>query len=310
MQTIEANPATETENQNTRNMPGRPTFVIYHDNCADGFAAATVAYLCFGDAATYLPAQYGKPFPGIPDGARVFILDFSWPYNPEAREKLNELAERTILTVIDHHKTAAESLKGRWFAHFEEHKSGAVMAWEYFRDYDPDSVFGEVPELLLYVQDRDLWRWELPSSKAVSAGLAARPKVLAEWAQMLREGYVEILNLKNEGAAILRYQKLLVEQIVANRRVVHLGRWKFTAVNTQTLMSECCDRLLEMGEEAGEPHEFVAAYFYEPSTQVDGGVARKWSLRSRPGFDCSVVAKEFGGGGHAQACGFTEELGA
>jgi nanoRNase/pAp phosphatase (c-di-AMP/oligoRNAs hydrolase) len=36
---------------------------------------------------------------------------------------------------------------------------------------------------------------------------------------------------------------------------------------------------------------------------------RKWSLRSRPGFDVAAVAKSLGGGGHAQAAGFVEERG-
>ena len=57
----------------------------------------------------------------------------------------------------------------------------------------------------------------------------------------------------------------------------------------------------DVGHELLARHEnspFVAMYF----DTKEGG--RVYSLRSHPEFDCSVVAKRFGGGGHAQAAGF------
>ena len=45
---------------------------------------------------------------------------------------------------------------------------------------------------------------------------------------------------------------------------------------------------------------FVGAYYED----ADG--ARRWSLRSRPDFDVSEVAKQLGGGGHRAGVGFRE----
>lgn len=105
----------------------KPTFVLYHANCPDGFAAARAAWMSLGDAATYLPVSYGDPLPAIPDGSEVYIVDFSYP-----RPILEELEARCGLTVIDHHATAQEALSGLAFAHFDMSKSGAVLTWEHF----------------------------------------------------------------------------------------------------------------------------------------------------------------------------------
>lgn len=43
-------------------------------------------------------------------------------------------------------------------------RSGAAIAWEHFHN-------DEMPDLIRYIEDRDLWRWELPDSEAVSEAL-------------------------------------------------------------------------------------------------------------------------------------------
>ena len=59
--------------------------------------------------------------------------------------------------------------------------------------------------------------------------------------------------------------------------------------------SEHLNGLLEKHADA----PFVASYF----RREDG--LWQFSLRSRKGFDVSEIAKHYGGGGHAQAAGFT-----
>lgn len=49
--------------------------------------------------------------------------------------------------------------------HFDNNRSGALLAWDHFF---PDSP---PPQTLLYIQDRDLWKWELPHSKQISNAL-------------------------------------------------------------------------------------------------------------------------------------------
>ena len=85
------------------------TYVLYHANCADGFGAAWAAHLALSGKCHLIPVSYGSPLPpDIPDGSRVYILDFSY-----SQEIMDALAQRCTLTVIDHHETSEEALKGR-----------------------------------------------------------------------------------------------------------------------------------------------------------------------------------------------------
>ncbi len=61
-------------------MADSPIYVIYHDPCMDGFSAAWAACQKFGNAATYIPARYGQPFPKdkIPPDSKVYLLDSSY----------------------------------------------------------------------------------------------------------------------------------------------------------------------------------------------------------------------------------------
>lgn len=286
----------------------KPALVLYHGpHCADGFAAALVAWEYFGGGAQahFVPVNYGDPVPAVPEGvSTIYVLDFSFP-----REVLLDWCRQHQVVVLDHHKTAEEELgKLRGvdglFVRFDREKSGCVMAWEYFREVPDSPIFGEVPELLLYVQDRDLWEWLLPYSEEVSAGLTIRPREFAEWARLLDTGLggrEAIAELKVEGETVLRCRRQLVESIVANAREIAIGALTVPAVSTPVLVDEVCERMLELNP----GFAMVASFRDVVSTQ--GGL-RRWSLRSRPGFDCSVVAKAFNGGGHAQAAGFEQHF--
>ena len=276
------------------------TFVLYHAHCADGFGAAFAAWLALGaDGVTYTAVNYGEPLPEIPDGSRVYILDFSYD-----RETLIALAARTKLTVIDHHKTAAEALAGLPFATFDMAKSGAILAWEYFQG--TGACIGEAPQLLLYVQDRDLWRWELPQSREFAAGLSLQACTFPHWHVLANEwprfntSNAQIMkSIIREGGVVLRYQRQLVDSIAARACMCEVDGHQMPVANTPVLISETCEELLRRN-----PEFPAAANFFR---MEDGADSCKliWSLRSRPECDVSEIARKFGGGGHRQAAGFT-----
>lgn len=255
--------------------------VLYHGNCPDGFGAAYAAWKKYGDDAEYIPVQYGEPIRADLAGHDVLIVDFSYP-----RDQLEALrAHAASLLVIDHHKTAAEALDGLPYAIFDMHKSGAVLTWEHLHAQP-------VPPLLLYVQDRDLWAWALADSKEVSAALWCCPRTFGEW------DAIDVSDLATEGAAILRYKRTIIEQMAANTRLRTLGGHVVPVVNASVEFSEVGERLCELHPDA----PFSAYYF-------DRADKRQWGMRSRGGFDCSGVAKQYGGGGHPGAAGFTSEIG-
>ncbi len=144
------------------------TYVLYHAHCTHGFGAAYAAWKIHGDKAIYLPVKYDNPMPKLKHRSQVFIVDFSYP-----KEELLELASQMHqVTVLDHHKTAEEDLREIDLSEapnlaitFDMNKSGAVLAWEHFHPGE------EIPKLILHIQDKDLWRFDLADTKKVIASL-------------------------------------------------------------------------------------------------------------------------------------------
>lgn len=261
-------------------------YVLYHGNCQDGLGAKRAAYYRFKDDATYIPVFYHKPMPEIPDGAEVYILDFSYP-----REELLRLHSRTVLTVIDHHKTAAEELRGLGFAFFDMEKSGAVLAWEYFNPEIP------VPKILLRIQDRDIWRWQYKDTKDVLSMVTLAGENFDLWDD-LENNYED--TIKN-GKAVSAYQDHCVKKGVEpdKFKIVTYKGHKAALVCCTHMVSEICNALC-LTPMLGV--DFTIGFFITP----EGTAAL--SFRSDGNFDVSVLAKELGGGGHKPAAGASMKL--
>src|SRR5512143_3990067 len=83
---------------------------------------------------------------------------------------------------------------------------------------------------------------------------------------------------------------------LAEARPELIGGYVVPCVNLPYMnCSEYVGRLLT---QSGPTVPFAAGYFRR------GDGMWQFSLRSRPGFDCSAVAQSFCGGGHPQAAGF------
>ena len=89
------------------------------------------------------------------------------------------------------------------------------------------------------MEDRDLWKWELPNSPEVSAALESHPKDFSVWDQL------DAGELAREGKTILRHNRLQVERIVQHSALQDIVGWRVPAVNTPLLASEACEALLE-----------------------------------------------------------------
>ena len=255
--------------------------VIYHANCIDGFTAAYVAWLKHGEAAEYLPAQYGDEPPDV-TGSDVLVVDFSYP-----RAVLTSMKEKAAsLSVLDHHKTARQELEGLDFCHFDMARSGAGLAW--------DELFTGVkrPPLIDYVEDRDLWRWQLAESREVSAWISSWKREFEGWKKLDEDLRLRRGDAVREGAAILRALDGYVEGLSDKGRVCRVGDHSVPVINTTHATSELVGAL-------AKEHPFAVGWF----EREDGKFV--YSLRSRGDFDVSEVAKQFGGGGHRNAAGFT-----
>lgn len=264
------------------------THIIYHGNCYDGFGAAWAAWKVHGLNAIYHPAKYGEEPPALDKDANVVIVDFSYP-----RAKLEAFAATVnSLRVLDHHKTAEEDLRGFPGAVFDMNHSGAYLSWIFFHPQ------AEIPRLIRYVEDRDLWRFQLQDSKAISAWLQSHGYDFEVWSKLAEALDQDYLRCAAEGGAILRAKEQMVKQMADNAVVRDVGGYQVPVANATCYFSEVGEELCVRNPDAA-----FAAYYLD---RKDG--KRQWGLRSRNGFDVSVVAKQMGGGGHKAAAGFVESL--
>jgi len=259
------------------------SIILYHGQCTDGFGSAFAAWKKFKDEAEYYPCVYGQPLPEVPAGSDVYMIDFS-----VGREEMLSLLSHCDgnLTVLDHHKSAEENLRGlESFCTFDMNRSGAMMAWNHFHP-------GVEPlQLIKYIQDRDLWTKKLAYTEEVHAALSSYPQDFNVW----DEFYLD--NMIKEGKALIRYRKQLVSIICDKSEICELDGHSVALVNATSHWSECGEELLKRYPKC----DYAATWYLD-------GTAQKWSLRSLPGFDVSVIAKKRGGGGHACASGYVEYL--
>ena len=272
-------------------MPSENIAVIYHAHCPDGFGAAYAAWKTLGLNARYIPLPNGASPPEMDPATRIYILDLSFN-----RDRMLELHHRhgvDNVKVLDHHVSAQRSIGDMPNCHFDMARSGAVIAWEHFHPDQP------TPVLLRYVQDCDLWRWELNRSRAVSAYIASLEQDFDQWDRTALEMAADPEPIFKTGEAIERFNRISVERLVANHHLVSIGDHQVPAVNSPLLNSDIGEALLQRFP--GAP--FVAIY----SNAADG--EQRWSLRSRAGeFDVSQLASQLGGGGHQPAAGFLQRF--
>ena len=272
-----------------RNDP-RP-LVVYHARCADGFGAALAAWLYYEGQVEFLPCDHGdmKTPADLPDvqGRAVYILDFS--FAPDVMAAIEMQAAKLVM--LDHHKSAAEKLTGFrcrcGVVHFDMDHSGARLAWDFFLPERP------LPDLIRYIEDRDLWRWQFDHSPAFLAALDMEPMSFGRWAEIAAFDATQVQAFMQRGQAMDEKFCRLAEDIAAQAEPVVFNGVQGLMVNAPGVFHSLVGDLLSR-------RSGTFALMWSASK----GVVVKVGLRSQRDFDCIPLAESMGGGGHAQACGF------
>lgn len=275
--------------------------IVYHADCCDGFTAAWVLHKKYPDA-TFIAARYDELLEPLP-GEHYIFVDFC--FKRAVMEQF--LAVASSLLVLDHHKTAAEDMVGFPNCIFGMNKSGARIAWEFYGGTPARRLDNY---LVAYVEDRDLWRHALESTKAINAVIQSCEKTFSAWDRLDVGITFDFRTIVGQGQAILRAQRSQLDYLKKLARPNRLdldyacyangtrAALQVPFVNSPVLVSELLNELC-VG------HPYAVAYHM----LSDG--RWKYSLRSDAlGVDVSEVAKRYpGGGGHAHAAGFTSQLG-
>lgn len=270
---------------------------FYHAGCPDGFGAAWALWRAWGSDGRFEPRGHEDALKAEDHvGDFVVFVDIA-PTNPELRE----LAEVTgQVTVLDHHISSQERYAGEpslvrlieslgHTVRFDLAHSGAVLAWQHFH---PGI---EVPDILRYVEDQDLWNWKLPYSREVNAVLSSHPLEFDAWDRLAATPPEQ---LAAEGTALVRAQRVEISRALRNAHPLSIDGHRIEAVNALTQRSH-------IGHELATRARYdvpCGAVYRVVGSRVDVSI---YSIGS---FDVAGLAAARGGGGHKNAAGFTVSL--
>lgn len=259
--------------------------------------------------------------------ANLIVVDFCFKV-----DQTKALADkfRTVL-VLDHHKTAIEDTQtafadkvsevsrvpgwvtyklGNLEYNFSTHDSGAAMAWlwcTYHAEVHAKTTWVNCPQYVLWTEDRDLWTWRLSETAAFAEGISVYEPFKPE---LYHEALKDVGAILKLGELLLNKKKLRIDHILSSKFPVLVyehpqGKDRVTmAVFNECgeMTSDLSSRALEVEWPCGEsdvkdnPRVVLCYHFAGNHVRV--------SLRSKAPYDCSWIARLYGGGGHAQACGF------
>jgi len=220
-------------------------------------------------------------------GRAVYVLDFSF-----AEPLLRAVEERAAkLVLLDHHLSAATRLTGfrcrNGVVHFDMNKSGAHLAWEFFWPETP------LPDLVRFVEDRDIWVWQYPQSAGFLAALDMEPFDFVRWQAIVGFDAAQLHAYIARGSAMNDKFNRLATQIAENACAIRFNGIDGLMVNAPGVFHS------QVGDLLSQKSGTFALLW-----TVDKNAAVKCGLRSQTPFNCIALAESMGGGGHAQACGF------
>ena len=267
----------------------KPYLCIFHDGCIDGFGAAYSIYSSkLGTEVEFVPGVFDNEPPDVKN-RHVILVDFS--YKKDLMVQLSK--ESLSISIFDHHESAAQELQplldaGIIAGTFDSEKSGAMISWEHFHPNEP------IPDIIKYIQDKDLNYFKLPFSQEVNASLATYSHEFCVWDELATMEYTEFIT---DGKAILKkYRRDLERLIPVVTRTLMIGGHLVPAANVPYFMAS------DVGYQLARGVPFAATYY-------DTERFRVFSLRSLDtGINVSEVALAYSGGGNPRSAGFRVAL--
>ena len=179
---------------------------------------------------------------------------------------------------------------------FDIKKCGAVLTWEYFF---PDKL---VPPALYYVQDRDLWQWQLPESKAINEAFTHHGRSDKLFQEIIQLSQSELVDkFAGLGNAIVQPKLRRSRELAATAQWRDFCGYRIMVCELNSLNVSYYNDVMEYLYTEFPESPFVATY-----TPKSEGNGYKFSFRSAQrldGFDTTQISNQFGGGGHFHASG-------
>lgn len=269
--------------------------IYYHEDCLDGAVSAALmarAMSARGHIPLCRPARYDTDdWIGEFNSSDACVFVDICP-NPAMKGRLPP-----VLAIFDHHKSQKEWMD-RWYEHgaqvkYSQERSGAGLALEYALSsgaYPSD----ELQQIALHVEDRDLWKFQLPDTPAYVAFLKRFPAE-PEWMEKASEYHVNLI------------RGLYLPEQASLERKLHKYRTGYIIIDCE--FTEEVDYLACYNGRSSEGLAAINAAIDSPKTIACGwhveGDRAHLSLRGEGAMELAVA---LGGGGHPTAAGATVSL--
>lgn len=285
--------------------------VIYHSADLDGFCSGALAkkFLMenYSGEVEMIPYNYGQPTDKIIESIKkddiVIMTDVSFPVNDMAN--LYSILEKNFIW-IDHHKTAMEESDHDFVSGLRRvGDSASLLALEYFGNKGINK-WG-FPTIVYYVDRYDVWKQDFRDGVCWESVMNAQygmrfnlsdpvdPDAFESWNLMFDDDRL-FKTVLQDGKTIYDYEKQtnVIRCKKAAFRVEFEGI-KFAAINNVLAGSMVLDSFATHEDDA------LMVFCYAKGAWT---VSLYQNTLNPTKIDLSVIAKKYGGGGHAGACGF------
>ncbi len=284
--------------------------VVYHKNCNDGVASAAIAYK-YAKHIEFIPMNAGT----LPDevnkivSKNILFLDVS-----PTKEEFLYLMQKNNVLVIDHHVSAMKALDSipDICKIFDMTHSASYLSMEYF--YPDIDIYDEssMKEFVKLIEDYDLWtkKYE-PKATNLFRGICfylndnedsnSKIPVFADYMN-------DFQFLIEKGIVLTEIEDKYIMDIYSKGTLCHYKDLKCYVMCVDTYRS--ISNIGEMGCQ-DDSIDFSFTYYLNKDVCRDTQDFYKCSLRSNrngKNTDVSLIAKEFGGGGHHNASGFSIKI--
>lgn len=284
------------------------TYVYYHSKDYDGIASGQVCQYFLrktGIEPIMIGWDYGDPVGAIPDeNSTVYVVDLS----------IKELMEHPKLIWIDHHKSAILEYGQKMATGYRiDGVAACRLCWQWFtsnKNLPSKFQFTDrhvvEPYLLTLLGEFDIWDKRDSNAELLQLGLKTE-EIGFDWQKVFKDFDVDINN-NYELIHNLCDKGMVIQKFLAVRDAEYMSTMAFDR-EFEGLRLKCYNgRGNSITFKIFDGSDDIDAYcmFYFAKDKF------KYSLYHHPkhtDLDLSVIAKKYGGGGHAGACGFeTVEL--
>ncbi len=281
--------------------------IIVHDNCADGLVSALLLHDALPTANLRF-VQYGtEEFRNLEARPHMLFADFSPP-----AERAQEFIDAGAL-ILDHHKTA-QAVVNRFGSRgvFGDEVNdpgvcGAVLAfrevWEPICGQDLSSEIPFLERLTMLAGVRDTWQRQSPHWDEACTQheiLTFMPR--ERWLSM------SLWDIAKNWDYDFRWigEVLWEKHGKSVQKSIDVARRVRSPKGTRVVIFEGLKNTSDAAEILDKDTDLIAGFSYFEENVGDSRVTKMAvSTRSHTDFNCSALAKFYGGGGHTKAAGFT-----